>query len=509
MHNNFWLTVFCGGFFCLSALAAQADDFNPAGVIVESLPELSLNTIGTQKTVNPNLWAQTEAKTLLSLVSEAGLADLTPAQQKLVTHLLTLDVTGTSFLDETGALGDRAFLTERLRALFHLGEWENVLNLIALIPETDISDEIAEIKRNTLLLKGDVKEVCSFYREKESSKTVDQLRIACFVAQEEKEKAVLSYDIYQEKYEDSDSLFTALAENALREIPTPLPKEARLQPADVYLVPLNKTNTLNWALQPRAMRITVADLPATDIPLRIELAEKSGLSLEAMKKIYRLPLFKPDLNNNAVKRAWLHQQILTETDENQKMKRVKEWIDLIKKDHLFVPLAPVISDVFNTLEAEKSAVDLAYAAVQAYGLENNIALAEPWFNLLRKSDTARSREQLFLLTPLWQSLGGGYPDNLPEKMNHYCGVKPLAACEKLKALIPEKMYRINDFDVSPREAESVLSETEKTTRLGEVLLRATLNINQQKELQKSYAVIREVAQPNQRDAVLREEMIFE
>ena len=503
---------------------AAADDFNPAGVIVDSLPELTLNTLGIMPTTNPSLWAETPTAVLIDLIRQVGQTDLSPAERQFVVQLLSLDVTGTQFNDAEGKLGESGFLKERLQALFNMGEWENVLKLIDLIPETDISDDILKIKVNTLLLKGDTQNACTLIEEKESeldTAYVDKMRIACFLAKEEKEKAVLAFDIYQEKTGDTESLFAILGENALHEIPTSLPKNAILSPEDIYLAALNKNPNIDWSKQLRAIKMTLADLPTTNIPLRIALAEQSGLPLEAMKKIYRLPLFDSDLkdeNNRSVKRASLYQKIMQSVDNKQKSVLIHEWIDLIKKDGLFIRLAPIIADIFHTMNATDEQIDLSFAAVQIYGLENNLSMAEPWFDVLQRGESPTYQRQRFLLAPLWQNLGGGLPSDLEKRMNRYCGTKPIEACAMIQMFVNPEFYNhqeminaVPDITDNPNEKRSSadIPEQAKTTRLGEFLLQAVLSIHNGKDLVKSYSFVQEVGQKESRDALMREGMIFE
>ncbi len=491
-----------------------ADDFNPAGVIVESLPELSINTMGTQSTSNPALWSGTSAETLLSLIERVGKNNLSPAARQFVVRLLTLDVAGGGFDDPNRVLGDSIFLQERLRTLFQLGEWEEVLKLIVLVPDNDLTDEMRQIKINTLMMKGDTKSACDMVSSFENGIYADKMNISCFLANEEKEKAILSYDIYQENTSEAATVFTALAENGLREIPTDLPENAVLEPTDVYLFSLNKSAQIDWAKQSRAVKITIADLPATDIVLRIGLGEQSGLSLEAMKKLYRLPLFEPDLNNPVVYRTSLHQRFLNAVDMHQKTILLKEYATAVKKDKLFVNLASVIADMFNSLEASEDKIELAFDAVQAYALTDNLAMAEPWFELLQESELPIYEKQAFLLIPLWQIMGGGYPYDLAEKMNKYCGATKISECEQLKLFIEPSAYISDEtllgVDSASHYSDKVqLDETKRTTRLGETLLQAVLDIQNGQNLKESYQFIRAVGHRKAAEAILKEGMIFE
>lgn len=503
MLNNKGLSFFVAGLLLLS-INGYADTLEETDVIVESLPDLTSNTLGTRPTTNVHLWSGTSSQQLSKLLQQITQTPLTPAERQMVIHLLTLDTSGSVLTDtKQNAL---AFLEERLNTLFQLGAWQEVLDMIQLIPPQDITDRIFQIRVEALLMKGDTQQACALIDEKTTVTAYDKLRISCFLAKEEKNKAILSYDIYQENTSDNQSVFALLAENVLREIPTPLPENIVLQPHDVYLFSLIKNHEIDWDRQTRGIKQTLVDLPTTDIPLRIFLAEQIGLDVDAMKKIYRLPLFNPDLTNRAVKRAYLHQQILNTHDNATKVILVKEWIDLIRRDDLFISLAPVIADVLNTLEATTDNVDLAYDAVQAYALTDNVSMAEPWHELLTDSPVSTHQRQVFQLVPIWQTLGGGIPYQLAEKMQQYCGIHPLSVCDKMKLFIDSDLYE-TEQSTEPKGA-FLFTQAQKTTRLGETLLQALLDIHAQRDLARTYQFIQEVAQPDVRKKLLIEGMIL-
>lgn len=504
MLNKKYFSVLLSGILFFS-MNGYANSLENTDVVVETLPALTSNTIGTRSTTNVHLWSGTSAHQLTKLFNQIAYSNLTPAEMQLVTHLLTLDTSGsiTTDFDQTHAL---AFLEERLNVLFKLGAWNDVLDIIRLLPEQDVTERIFQIKVETLLMKGDIKQACTLIDEKTSDTTYDKIRISCFLAQEAKNKAILAYDIYQENTPDNQSVFALLSENVLREIPTSLPENIVLEPHDVYLFSLAKNVTIDWTKQTRGVKMTLVDLPTTDIPLRITLAEQIGLDAEAMKKIYRLPLFNPDLNNHAVKRAYLHQQILNTHDNETKVILIKEWLDLIRKDGLFISLAPVIADMFNQLKATADYVDIAYDAVQAYALTDNLAMAEPWRSVLKDSSRAIHQKQFFMLTPIWQTLGGGYPYNLAEKMQQYCGIRPLSVCNKMKLFIDSDLYETEQS--SQPQGAFLFTQSQKTTRLGETLLQGILDIHAQQDLDRTYQFIKEVAQKDTRNKLLVEGMIF-
>lgn len=552
--GGIFIVAFIAGVFTCATAVARAEVFNPSDVIVESLPDLTTNTLGIVPTSNPMLWSGTPIADLSELFRQVGETNLSPAERKLVSHLLSIDISGGTLNDPQGIAGNAEFLKERLQTLFDLGEFDTVSEMISRIPESDVKGDILKIKINTLLLKGETQNACDLLENTadESDTYINKMRISCFLAKEEKNKAVLAYDIYQEKTGDTTSLFATLAENALREIPTDLPPNAVLAPEEIYLASLNKKLPIDFNKQTRAVQITLADLPATDIPLRIMLGERNGLSAEAMMKLYRLPLFESDVANatdeamqRAVQRAILYQKIMAETEERKKIPLLKEWIDLIKKDNLFVNLAPVIGEVLNSISATPENIDVAFSAVQAYGLTDNAEKAEPWLDELEDNDLPKYRRQRFLLAPLWQNLGGGLPSDMDKLTASYCHENAINACPMIRLFIDPAFYErrlispafetVENSSATEKQAPDIMAdatyadnetsktadtvaketfngltrEEARTTRLGEALLTAVLDIHAGKRLKQSYVFVQEVARKDMRDSLVREGMIFE
>lgn len=552
--GNAFIVAFIASLLTSATALAQTEAFNPSGVIVESLPDLTTNTLGIVPTSNPMLWSGTPMADLVGLIRRVGQTNLSPAERKLVSHLLSIDVSGGTLNDPQGMAGNSEFLKERVQTLFNLGEFDLVSEMISRIPESDVKGDILKIEMNTLLLKGETQTACDLLENTadESDTYLNKMRISCFLAKEEKSKAILAYDIYQEKTGDTTSLFATLAENALREIPTDLPPNAVLAPEEIYLASLNKKLPIDFNKQTRAVQITLADLPATAIPLRIMLGEQNGLSAEAMMKLYRLPLFESDVANatdekmqRAVQRAILYQKIMAETEERKKSSLVQEWIDSIKKDNLFINLAPVIAEVMNPISATPENIDLAFSAVQAYGLTDNAEKAEPWLDELEDNDLPKYRRQRFLLAPLWQNLGGGLPSDMDKLTATYCHENAINACPMIRLFIDPAFYERRPMsDAESVSAISFATETQapditadvayanhktnktadssatqtfngltreeaQTTRLGEALLTAVLDIHAGKRLKQSYLFVQEVARKDMRDSLVREGMIFE
>lgn len=476
-------------------------------VVVESLPELSPNVIGTLPTSNPFLWSHTPIKELEQLFQKLEKTSLLPAQQQLITHLMTLDITGTTFNDSQNKLKTNQFLLYRLNVLKSLGEWDELLKLLQLLPEQEYTAEIENIKMIALLLKGETKAACDLLDTLESNLETDKWRISCFLAKEEKEKALLSYDILQDTYSDNLTQFSQIADNALREIPTEILKDVVIQPEEIYLFSLVKKIDINWDKQSRVVKKTLVELPTTDILLRIELGEKLGLNIDELKRLYRLPLFNPDLKNPVIQRVLTYKKITETTNAVEKAQLLKSWIELIKRDNLFVFLSPLVSDIVNTMEVSDELIDIAFDAVQVYVLENNASMAEPWYRLLKESDNPLHQKQYLLATPLMHTLGSGYPYDMAERMFRLCKTDKIA-CDKLKMFLPSEVYDIDEnFNTDISHNIDLKTEIDMA-QLGEKLIKAILHIQEQIHLPESYQFIKEYARPDVGSAILREGMIF-
>ncbi len=505
MPNNFFqfLTLIIG-IFSLFPVCAQ--DFK-SEVQVESLPELSANVLGTIQTKNPQLWSGTPSDKLLETIEKIGKADLSPATRALVTYLLQLDITGAGFNDSQNLMQSDRFFIARLKALEQQGEWDIVLKLIEKVPETEITNEIKQIKATVLLMKGLVKEACQLQEELTEAKNengesvssieADKMLISCFLAKEEKDKAVIAYDLFQDAHPDADSTFTKLADMTLRELPVELPENLVLSSGDVYLYALVKNPKLDAKLQTREVKKILSDLPATDIILRIQLGEQIGLDLQELQRLYRLPLLNLPTDNPVAERVQTYQQIQAETDISKKASLISKWLKSVQKNKLFVPLAPLIAETFHQIKADEKYIDLALYAVQAFALTKNLAAAEPWFELLEDNDLYQ--QQYLTASLLLQTLGQGLRD-FQERLDYYCSYAKPIDCARLKMFLPKDEKETND------ETDSS-TQSELSTELGYSLLNAVLNLAEDKEVKDSYAFIQKAARPVQGRAVLREGIV--
>lgn len=496
--------------FLLITGAAFAQQIE-SGVIVESLPELSLNTLGTEQSFDPNLWSGSDSEKLLTLIDKIGVVPLTPASEQATVRLLMQDTTGSTFNDPKELLQENAFLIARLNALFRLGEWEQILKITTVIPENQQTDAIQKIKINTLLMKGDTKTACSLLDQKDLGAYTDKMRISCFLAQEEKEKAVLSYDIYQENKNDNDLLFTALGESVLRELPVNMPTQFIIGPEHVFLFALLKNPTADWSKQTNGIKKTLSDLPTTDITVRITLGEQLSLTAEEMTRLYKLPLMGLKPSTNALKRASLFQQFKAAPGEPERARILFEMMDSAQKDHLLLSLAPLFHEMLNEISLQPEYDDIAFNAVQVYGLQDNLSAAAAWYQVLSESQDARSQKQKLLLIPLMNQLGAGFPSDMDQLITVFCPGKTDALCVHFWNIFPAHLQSETSYK-QPIDLTTPLQQEPQTalSQTGENLLKALFELNQpQTDKQRILSFIRQKEPLGISRQLDREEMLFQ
>lgn len=460
----------------IGSVEAQQID---SGVIIETLPELSLNSIGTPQGFESHIWQGSDSESLLALLNQIGTFPLTPGSEKIVIRLLTQDTTGSSLNDSKGLLKEDTFLISRLEALFRLGEWNAVLKLISLIPENQQSESIQKIKINTLLMKGETEQACNLLEQKEFASYTDKMRISCFLAREQKEKAILAYDIYQESGNKEDAFFNALGESVLRELPVQLPNYFMIMPEHVFLFSLLKKPTADWTKQSNGIKKTLSDLPTTDIPLRIQLGEQLHLTAEEMTRLYKLPLMNLILNTPSLKRASLFQKFKTAQGEPERVRILFEMMDSAQKDHLLFNLAPFFQELLNEISLQSEYEDIAFNAVQIYGLQDNLSAAAAWYQILTESKDARAQKQKLLLIPLMNHLGAGFPSDIDQLIRIFCPGKTDALCTHFWNIFPQQLQSETQFR-QPVDLTMPLYGSlpnENPLKQGENLLKALLDLN--------------------------------
>ena len=234
-----------------------------SGVTVEDLPQFSLNSLGTTTILSTNIWQHSNEADLFPLLDKIGLSNVTPATRKGFIYLLTQDSTGYQS-DNTDNIKIE-FLSKRLHALLRLGAFDEVLSLIDRIPIEMQSDEILKIKISTLLLTGQTIEAEKTIHNTDFGLFTSKANINLFLEKEEKNKSILSYEMYKENPDETDPLFATLGENVLLELDQEIPENIAATHEHVFLLSRLKNKNIETLAQTQDVMKTLTQLPSTPI----------------------------------------------------------------------------------------------------------------------------------------------------------------------------------------------------------------------------------------------------
>lgn len=492
--------VFClSCLFCLQSPAIQID----SGVIVNDLPSFSLNTLGTHTKLPTNLWQTSDKNELYSLIDKIGTTNLSPASTNAFITLLTQDSTGFEKKSQDEETNANLFLIKRLNALVRLGAFDEAINLIELVPAQKINSEILLIKTNVLLAQGKFDEAQKTIEELPPSFETDQLRINLFLEKEEKDKAILSYEIYRENEEQPDALFTSIAENVLLELDAKIDETSTLKNTHVFLLSRLKETPFDLYNQTNGIRKTFIQLPSNSIDNRIFYAEKTVLTSDELSQIYRLPLLDLKRDKNHLKRAELYQQTTNETDSFKKADLLNKFIQLVQLDKLLLFEAPLIEKELNKITAQPQFKKMAFAAAQVYILQNNLEKANEWYQILANDPADIHQKQRLLLTIGMQWLGAARPIETESLFQHFCQNKKDKDCD-------EYVIKTQNI-IQQTETTSPLTAIDNKDKIGENLIRALFMLNDELAINKM-DIIRFIEQNYPREIYLPlalEESIFQ
>ena len=461
--------------FFLTSISANAQLID-SGVIVQDLPSFSLNSLGSNNVFSSNIWQESEKEELLNLIKQIGISPLSPASRKALIFLLTQDSTGYKET-ETQSETNEVFLIERLNALVRLGAFDETLRLISQIPEKQLSEEIQKIKFYTLLLQGKNIEAEPVLENISDTQFSDRARINLFLEKEEKNKAILSYEIYKESLENSSDLFITSAENVLLELETPLP-ETKATAEDVFLLSRLKETSFDFNTQNLGIKKVLSELPYTPIERRIFLAEKAGLTKEELAKIYTLPLHDINIDKNHLKRAELFQKITVETMEVKKTKLINEFIELATLDKIILTVAPLIESELDKILPQPAHLSIAFNATQIYALQGNLEKANEWYQMLADSPVDSHQKQRMMIIPFMQILGAGTSSDLNSLIAHFCTNKIDTVCTQFYQRLSSEAYEEINIQKQPQKIIpfKYLKEENKA-KTGENLIKAILDLN--------------------------------
>lgn len=461
-------------FFAIASISVQAQMID-SGVIVHDLPTFSLDGLGTKNSFSSDIWQNSDEQTLLELIKNIGEKPVSPASKQTLIHLLTQDSTG--YKKENSTNTENLFLTARLNALVRLGAFEETLNLIKQIPEKQISEEILQIKFYTLLLLGKIQEAEICLENITNQQFLDKARINLFLEKEEKNKAILSYEIYKETYPNSSDLFSTSAENVLLELEQEL-FNSKATAEDVFLLARIKNKSIDLKSQDLGIQKILTQLPYTSIENRVSLAENIGLSSDELSKIYALPLHDIKIENNTLKRADLFQKLQNETMETRKIKLLNEIINLAVQDKILLSISPLIKNYLDQILPQPAHLSIAFNASQIYALDGNLEKANEWYQLLKNSPLDSHQKQRLLLIPFLHNLGAGIPSDLNSLILHFCTKNIDEKCADFYQRLSSEAYDEINMPVPTKKTLPFdYMKEENKSKTGENLLRAIADLN--------------------------------
>ncbi len=485
LRNNFFYAVLFG----LTAVTAHAQTDTPADfvpevstvVTVSDLPDLSYNTLGTIPATSDDLWRTSEPDTLLNALTELGKVTLTPELKKTANFLLRADTTIGGINDPENRFGTDGFLAARAQTALDLGLFDTAVQLVDLVPTDHQSNTLRQIKVNAALLSGDTQTACGLVDKYDMGMFGDKTRISCFLANEEKNKAVLAFALYSENPDD-DTLFQTLGNAVLNELPTDLPDDFVLKPHHVYLMSLYPGAPVDiLKKQTAGIRFGLSDLPTTPVETRITLGETIALTDEQMARLYKLPLFNLPVSVGALNHADLYQKIKGKVNPRTRALLMTQLFEALRETPDAVLSHPLQSLLVSDIPATAEDKPVAFYAAALAALAGNESGADDWLNILSHSDDALDQFNATRLRPLFAA---AFDDDLPNEretglFNDACNQLKSEACIRFWAHMPtEEQAQKPDFiGTAPTTDTTTIQALFDADKIGEGLIQVLIALS--------------------------------
>lgn len=421
---------------------------------IDSLPALTIDSIGTHKTLPKNLWAASDTAKIITLIDKASRQKLSPAETKVFALMMTADVTGTPFKNDTISSNNR-FILARLNALMNLGLYDDALALMEMVPITQQNTpDFAPIKVSALFLSGKTNEACVFLNKQDLTEFIDKMRVSCFLDSAERDKAALAFETYKET-EGGDALFLALGDRVFQETPSPILGNSVYAPEHIALVAAlgDKMPDMNTA--PIWVKRALSRFDNVPIASRIYWAEQSGVPADEIIKLYKSVFPKTATKTGGLTRALAYQKMMGETDKTVLASDLNDYLDSAREDGVFTAVVALAEPILNTITPSEETSELAFNAVQIYALTDNLSLANPWYEVLKNSPQRERQNQGLLLASLMNKMGAGLPGPIDSL---------LAACQKSSPNCTHFIQTVPDsFPVNNTELLMALAMRQNTT----------------------------------------------
>lgn len=398
-HSKINFFVFFTAFFVFLSCAVMAQSIKD--VSIHKLDHLSPNTIGTH-TGPIGLWANSDPEDLKELFHKISKIEWTPAERNILVHLLLTDTTEDvwSISDQPD---DTTFLTARVEALFHMGAFQAVSELVRYIPEKYKNSTITSYDFYARFFMGDVESSCRDI-ENRPMEQADKIQLICLNTFKDKSRAVLAYDLYRENSSDDDKLFTALADTVFQERSFKAPTDIILKPHHLPLIASlkDKDGLLRRSNAPwvTAFMAYSSELP---IVMRLQALEKMGGTSADFEKLY-LALAQEKETERVFERAVSVQKMKNATTSAELIKALKNFVLLARQDGIFPQTTLFLADMIRSVEPMKENNALADYAIDIYFGANELALVYAWYRILSK-DSFEALEK----APVVHASGIGLP----------------------------------------------------------------------------------------------------
>ena len=334
--KRIYLTMFCKIkkiFFCFVFACLSFPVFSQ--VQVEELSESTLDLYGLNKSLAFVSWGNVPFEQLSKITKELS----EQGESSVLANLTAAVLIQPTFISPSNweKQDKENWLILRLQSLMNLGRPDLVLELIENLPNKYVSLPIKKIQMEAYFLSDDWKKGCGFSLLNASEDIYfNQMQILCLKMLDEKDKALMAFDLFREEYPDEKekmSFVQAVLDDRLSDV-TDL---KNLQLSEIFVLkhlksPLLTEDVLPIAWKRKSVRTYSGFGNAVNVKKLFELWGKTGLS--SKDQAYRFYLFSvyaklflPNMNfikENAVQNISLTEQnfsldslLLKDKEENQ------------------------------------------------------------------------------------------------------------------------------------------------------------------------------------------------
>lgn len=426
MHLTNKITVFLSiALYLAPAFADTPLGLKAQTVSIDTLPDLTFDTLGIQNNVPPTVWQNSDTDTLKSLIEQITDRPLTPAMRTAIIQLMQADTT-----DKKGMPFEF-----RIDILMKIAAWRETVQLINLIPSTRQTPSLQSKKATALFLSGETHKACTYINKSPAlSKMSKDMALACAIAQKDMTGANLIFSTHIET-NDFDALTLALGNHIFNDKKTPLPSQ-KLETKHLPLI----MNANVFEKSPIKFPFTQAFVNLSDTHNAIVLswAEQGFLPTEKLATLYSSVPTVTRTNDGAVQRAVLYQKMKSEQKNDILAAHINDYLNKAKQDNLFLKLAPITEPFLNKLTPTSDTLVLAFNAVQVYTVTQNTTLAYSWYKLLKDSTKEEYQIQAQMLIPLLQKSGAGLSENINITLKN-CMQNPTQNCTAFVTRLTEDM----------------------------------------------------------------------